>query len=103
MPVVHRMSGSPAQLDDHWIVEAMIIATRHYIPHLRIIRATSGLHGLPYLESPLEGIIAYDCALTAGERYEAVAEALYLLWRARHLAGRAGADQRRRVPLSAVS
>jgi hypothetical protein len=69
------------------IVELMITVTRFYLPYVRIVKATEGLRGHPYLVSPLRGIIAYDANLPEDQRYAVLDRAIHQLWEQRHLAG----------------
>lgn len=103
-PVPADLTALSQQLTHQTIVEYMIMATRYYMPYLRVIRAPAdGMRGHHWLVSPFEAIICYDATLPVADRYIAVAEAIHQLWQARHLAGLSEHDHQRRPHLSAVS
>jgi hypothetical protein len=83
----------------HWLVHS----TRAYLPHLRIIKATSGMHGRSYLVSPRRAVIVYDGNAPLERRHAYVAKAIHQLWKARYMAGLDEYDQGPYPRLTAVS
>lgn len=69
------------------VVADLLRATRHFIPYLRVIRATSGLYGRPWLVCAPRGVVIYDGAAPAALRREYLCAAVHELWMQRHLAG----------------
>ena len=89
MAVAHkqiRLEATHADVDPV-ILEQMLTVTRFYLPYLRVIRATSGMRGRPYLVSALRGIVIYDGLAPLPQRRADLSAAIHELWAQRHIAG----------------
>jgi hypothetical protein len=102
MYVAHQPPLEVRPIDSR-IVEYQLAITRHFIPHLRVIRATSGLHGRPYLVLAMRGVLVYDANATPELRCAYLSSAIGELWRQRHLAGLGDYEHAAHRHLSAVS
>jgi len=85
------------------VLDQMLAVTRFYLPYLRVIRATSGMRGRPYLVSALRGIVIYDGHAPLPERRVYLSTAIHELWAQRHLAGLSEYQHVYHRHLSAVS